>query len=80
MRFPTAFNENQGAVLSAMYEVKNGTYDSYTLAQKLNPTIQGGTPAASRAFAETREATEGLIGRGLVRGERLAGADGVYFH
>jgi hypothetical protein len=79
MRFPTEFDEKKVAILSAMYEVANGTYDSYTLAQKLNPTVQAGTSPASLAFIETREATEGLIADGLVSGERLAGADGVYF-
>ncbi len=63
-----------------MYEVENGTYTSYTLAEKLNPAVEQGTPRAVIAFAETREATERLIVRGLVRGERLTGADGVYFN
>jgi hypothetical protein len=79
MRLPAAFDDKEVAILSAMYEVENGTYDSYTLMQKLNPTVQVGTPPAGLAFAETRDATERLIVRGLVRGERLAGADGVYF-
>jgi hypothetical protein len=79
MRFPPVFDEKEGAILSAMYEVPNGTYDSYTLTWKLNPTVQAGTPPAGVAFGETREATERLIVRGLVRGERLSGADGVYF-
>jgi len=79
MRFPPAFDEKEGAILSAMYEVANGTYDSYTLAQKLNPAAHAGTAPASAAFTETRDATERLIVRGLVRGERLAGAGGVYF-
>lgn len=63
-----------------MYEVKNGTYTSYTLAWKLNPTVVVGTRPALVAFTETRDATEILIGHGLVRGERLKGADGVYFN
>ena len=79
MRFPPAFDEKEGTILSAMYEVANGTYDSYSLARKLKPTIQAGTPPAGLAFTQTREATERLIVRGLVRGERLTGADGVYF-
>jgi hypothetical protein len=79
MRFPDAFNETECAILNAMYEAEDGTYDSYTLAQKLNPTVQAGTQPAHLAFTETREATEGLIVHGLARGQRLTGADGVYF-
>jgi hypothetical protein len=79
MRFPPVFDDAESAILLAMYEVANGTYSSYTLAWKLNPTVQVGTPPASVAFNDTRDATERLIVRGLVHGERFAGADGVYF-
>jgi|GEM_PF-3153543 len=79
MRFPPVFDEKESAILLAMYEVANGTYTSYTLAKTLNPTIQPGTPPERTAFIKTRDATERLIVRGLVRGERLNGADGVYF-
>jgi hypothetical protein len=37
------------------------------------------SPEAQEAFKRTRDATENLIERGLVRGERQKGADGVYF-
>lgn len=80
MRFPPVFDDKESAILLAMYEVENGTYTSHTLAEKLNPTVQQGTPPAAIAFAETREATERLIVRGLVHGKRLTGADGVYFN
>ena len=39
-----------------------------------------GTPPFGVAFAETRDATERLIARGLVRGKRFSGADGIYFN
>ena len=74
MRFRPVFDGKESAILLAMYEVKNGTYTSYTLAWKLNPTVTAGTPPAGKAFAETRDATERLIVRGLVRGERYPGA------
>lgn len=80
MRFAAAFDQTERAILLAMYEVENGTYTSYTLASELNPSVQMGTPPAGVAFAETRDATERLIVRGLVQGERLRGADGVYFN
>ena len=78
-RPPPTFDQKQGAVLKAMYEVANGTYDSYALAWKLNPNVEVGTPPAGQAFAETRDATEQLIVQGLVRGKRLVVADGVFF-
>src|ERR1700675_3676148 len=79
MRFPPVFDRKESAILFAMYEEANGYYDSYTLAWKLNTTVKVSTPAAAEAFSETRKATERLIGRGFVRGERLKGADGVSF-
>src|SRR5258707_7376957 len=79
MRFRPVFDDKESAVLLALYEVADGTYTSYTLAWKLNPAAQVGTPTAAAAFAETRDATERLIVRGLVRGKRSTGADGVYF-
>ena len=79
-RFPPVFDDKETAILIAMYHAENGTYDSYSLAWKLNPTVQRGTPPAEVAFTETRDATERLVVRSLVRGERLTGADGVYFN
>ena len=80
MRFRPVFDDKESAVLLALYEVVDGTYTSYTLAWKLNPTVQVGTPPAAAAFAKTRDATERLIARGLVGGKRSSGADGVYFN
>jgi len=79
MRPPRLFDAKETAILIAMNQVANGTYDSYTLAWKLNPTVQVGTPSAAAVFAETRDATQRLIARDLVRGGRLTGADGVYY-
>jgi len=39
MRFRPVFDDKESAVLLALYEVANGTYTSYTLAWKLNPTV-----------------------------------------
>ena|SRR6266478_3756547 len=80
MRFPPTFDDKESAILIAMYEIGNGTFTSYTLAWQLNPTVERGTPPAGVAFTETRDATERLIARGLVRGKRFSGADGVYFN
>jgi hypothetical protein len=74
------FDSHERAILLAMYEFEDGVYTSYTLASKLNPEVKTGSDAALTAFTETREATERLIVRGLVRGERLRGANGVYFN
>jgi hypothetical protein len=80
MKRTLAFDDKEGAILNVLYEIGSGTHTSYTLARHLNPTVQMSTPAAGVAFSETRSATERLIARGLVRGERFSGADGVYFN
>ena len=79
MPFKHNFTDAESGILLAMYEEANGFYDSYTITWKLNPGVKVGTPDAEKAFRGTRDATESLIERGFVRGERLKGADGVYF-
>ncbi len=66
-------------MLKALYEVSDGTYNTYALAQKLNPTARPSGEEAHAAFESARDTTEKLIEKGLVRGKRLTGADGVYF-
>jgi hypothetical protein len=78
-KFRPVFDPTESAILLAMYEEENGHYDSYTLAWKLNPSVDVPSPEAEKAFRGTRDATERTIERGLVRGERFKGADGVYF-
>jgi len=79
-RPPPAFEKTQSSILIALYENPSQSYTSYTLARTLNPTTEMGTPDAGIAFTNTREATEELIVKGLVRGKRLKGADGIYFN
>jgi hypothetical protein len=69
MRFPRVFDDKEGAILIAMYEIGNGTFTSYTLARQLNPTVEVGTPPALiRGFpiASTiiRRTTERLVRAG----------------
>ena len=78
-KFAPVFDDKESGILLAMYEEANGYYDSYTLAWKLNPGVNVPSPEAEAAFKGTRDATENLIERGFVRGERLKGADGIYF-
>ena len=78
-KFPPVFDDIESAILLAMYQEANGYYDSYTLAWKLNPSVNVSTPEAEKAFKGTRDATERLVERGFARGERLKGADGVHF-
>jgi hypothetical protein len=78
-KFSPVFDDIESAILLAMYQEANGYYDSYTLAWKLNPSVKVSRPEAEKAFKGTRDATERLVERGFVRGERLKGADGVYF-
>jgi hypothetical protein len=80
-RVPPAFDDTEAGILTEMYGAADGTYDSYTLARILNPTVEVATDASLTAFLKTREATERLIVGGLVHpGERQSGADGVYFN
>ena len=78
-KFAPVFSSTESAILLAMYEEANGHYDSYTLAWKLNPIVHVPSPEAEEAFKGTRDAVESLIERGFIRGERLKGADGIYF-
>jgi hypothetical protein len=78
-KFAPVFDSTESAILLALYEEENGHYDSYSLAWKLNTGVKVPSPEAQEAFKRTRDATENLIERGLVRGERQKGADGVYF-
>ncbi|MGB6131715.1 MAG: hypothetical protein WBG54_08045 [Acidobacteriaceae bacterium] len=73
-------NHDEADALIELYEFPNGTCNTYTLALKLHPSAKAGTPKAHEAFLQTREATEQLISRGLVQGERARGVDGVYFN
>jgi hypothetical protein len=79
-RSPPAFNKTESSILIALYEKPSAAYTSYTLAKTLNPATQMGTPDYGVAWTNTREATEELIVQGLVRGERLECADGIYFN
>ena len=79
--FRPVFDDRESGVLLELYQTANGTHTSYTLAWKLNPTVQVPSPEALTAFRETRDATEKLIAKGLVGSkERHVGKDGVYFN
>jgi hypothetical protein len=78
-KFEPVFDSTESAILLAMYEEANGFYDSYSLAWKVNEGVNVPSPEAEKAFKGTRDATENLIERGFARGERLKGADGIYF-
>jgi hypothetical protein len=71
------FDEKEEAVLAALYEVSDGSYSTYSLATRLNPGAED--EEAEKAFEDVRATTEGLIAKGIIRGERLTGANGVYF-
>ena len=79
MRPSPAYNESERAILIEVYDNPNIAHTSYTLSQKLNPTTKVGTPEYGAAFTKVRETTEDLIVRGVLRGKRLKGANGIYF-
>jgi hypothetical protein len=73
------FNNIESGVLIVLYEEPDVSHTSYTLTQRLNPPIQIGIQDYEPTFENVRDATEEHIVRGLVRGKRLKGADGIYF-
>jgi hypothetical protein len=75
MRPPPVFSDKESAILIAIYDNPNIVYSTYSLFPALNPTI----PADAIALAKILAATEELISRGLVRGERLKSGEGIYF-
>lgn len=76
---PPAFSDKESAILVVLYEEPQANYSSYTLTQRLNPTVRLNTPEYREAFAQIRDATEELIVQGRIRGKRFNNPDGVYF-
>lgn len=74
------FDEEEQEVLSTLYQSPDGRYGSHQLYLAIYADVQIGTPEAGKAFTMVRDATERLIGKSLVRGERMAGIDGVYWN
>jgi hypothetical protein len=74
------FTDIEGDILIKIYEFPDVPFSSYTLTQNLNPKIQTGTPEYGAAFASVGKIIEEHIVRGLIRGKRSRGADGVFFN
>lgn len=80
MRRPeTEFDSAEGDILIAIYEWPDVPFSTYTLTQRLNPSLQISTPEYRTAFAHVGSAIEEHIVRGLIRGKRSRGTDGVFF-
>jgi hypothetical protein len=73
------FDGTEGDILIAIYEWPDVPSSTYSLNQKLNPGLQITTPAYRAAFARVSNAIEEHVVRGLVRGKRSRGGDGVFF-
>lgn len=69
----------EGDVLIAIYDWPDDSFSTYTLTKKLNPSLQTAAPEYRAAFAEVSSAIEEHYVRGLIRGKRSRGADGVFF-
>lgn len=67
------------AMLRGDGPLRGGTAEDCDGSHKSNCAGFGDWGKDYRGHEATREATERLIERGFVRGERLKGADGVYF-
>jgi hypothetical protein len=75
----TEFDSAEGDILIAIYEWPDVPFSTYTLTQRLNPSLQISTPEYRTAFAHVGSAIEEHIVRGLIRGKRSRGTDGVFF-
>jgi hypothetical protein len=69
--------ENYADLMQRLLEIQNGERRSPKLIAE--DERERAQPEAEAAFKGTRDATENLIERGFVRGERLKGVDGIYF-
>lgn len=73
------FDGTEGDVLIAIYEWPDVPSSTYTLTQRLNPSLQITTLEYRAAFAHVSSVIEEHIVRGLIRGKRSRSADGVFF-
>jgi|GEM_PF-3625727 len=79
LRPETEFDGAEGDVLITIYDRPDLTFSTYTLTQRLNPSLQISTAEYRTAFTHVSSAIEGHIVRGLIRGKRSRGVDGVFF-
>ncbi len=75
----TEFDGAEADVLLELYENPDVPFSSYTLTQRLNSNLQITASEYRTAFAHANSVIEKHYGRGLVRGKRSKGADGVFF-
>jgi hypothetical protein len=78
-RAEAVFDGAEGDVLIAIYDWPDDPFSTYTLTEKLNPSLQITAPEYRTAFTHVSGAIEKHIVRGLIRGKRSRSADGVFF-
>ena len=78
-RAEAQFDGAEGDVLIVVYECPDVPFSTYTLTERLNPSLQINTLEYRAAFAQIRRVIEGHIVRGLIRGKRSKSADGIFF-
>jgi hypothetical protein len=78
MRPKPGFDGGESAVLREMYEVPDGTYNTYSLALQISGA-KVMTPEAVKAVTDTKQALERLIVKGLVRGKRDRNNEGIFY-
>jgi hypothetical protein len=79
-RAEAVFDGAEGDVLIAIYDWPDDPFSTYTLTEKLNPSLQITAPEYRTAFTHVSGAIEKHIVRGLIRGKRSRSADGVFFN
>ena len=75
----TEFDGAECNILITIYEWPDVHFSTYTLTQRLNPSLQITAPECRTAFTHVSSAIEEHIVRGLIRGKRSKSSDGVFF-
>ncbi len=77
---PPVYSDRESAILIAVYEHPEISYDTFSLTQLLDPSISVGAAEHEGAFKETLKAIERLIVKGLIDGNQLKGGLGMYYN
>ncbi|MGI9101728.1 MAG: hypothetical protein ACR2IF_04705 [Terriglobales bacterium] len=79
MRRLNVASETEGSILIAIFETPDVPYDAYSLTLALHSDLEPRSPEHKRKFDDVRTATEDLIVKGLLKGKRLKGHEGIYY-
>ncbi len=73
-------DDDESAIVVALYESPQVFFNTYLLAQTLHPKHAITAPESKAAFERVCRATEELIVKGLIKGKRAKGNDGIFYN